>query len=338
MSQGILEVIALKLEIFFSALKTFFINVLSHPVSTLFTLVVLFFGSLVLFWIIYIFLHHSSLANIHIYKGRKLHGFTLPTYAYLISGELLEQKLVEAQNELRLSKRFGDYVPNWQSFSQDTSLERQFPDQKESQERFKDTFTRGMLPSELIEVVFAKYSDIQFRFTSYRDNSLKEQLPFHVIQEYYGLLVEETKHKILTEQKKYLALQKVAEKLLRVLTSREVSNLGRLHFALKMAMEDVKEFKDKEKVKEFVYGYFLNVVGSYQVAMKFDFSGYKPRATYFDLFYLSLQNSTSNRPSDITPVTYCAKIVSWLQLLFSYFLLAFSVATIISLIDFIKQK
>jgi hypothetical protein len=281
-------------------------------------------------------LHYYQIQNITYYKEKRISGAQNYIHAFKISDSLKELKIIEAKNDLLIQDLGSTEHPKWMNLSQDRSLQRQFPNSADHWDEFQDIMTLGVSPKELVENRFSKYGSIPFKIEAYSDNSIQTLLPFRTIQEFYQLDVVGTQRKIqelrsLEINNLHAQLEKIATQLKeRLFENRNVSSL----FSLKQLLIEITDPialspVEKERIKNIIYGQTLEIIGSYQVRIAFDFSSIRFQPSLSDLFYLSLMNGTSNPPQDIMPVIGMAKLLCWLQITISYFLLAFIVAALL---------
>lgn len=314
--------------------------VFANSLYLLLSTFVIFVFFVLLFYCGYVFLHHYQLQNITYHKEKRIIGAQNYIHAFKISDSLGELKLIEAKNDLLIQKMWGNDYPKWMSFSQDRSLQRQFPDGANHWDDFQDTMTLGVSPKEMVENRFQKYGAVVFKIENYHDNSIVSIFPFQVLQEFYQLDVQGTNNKIAElyqaspNNNVHLDLVSVATKLKdKLFDNRNQSDLFSLRQLLMETTDTIGiNSSEKEKIKNVIYGQVLSTIGTYQVQIKFDFSfmGFQP--FHSDLFYLSLMNSTSNPPQDIVPVIGVTKFLCWLQVTISYFLLAFIVAVLLKIL------
>lgn len=291
------------------------------------------------FFFFYVFIHHYQLQNISYYKDKRIIGGKNYLPAFKISDSLKEIKVIEAKNDLLLQS-FGDRVfPKWSSFSQDRSLQRTFPAEANHWDEFNDLLKFGQKPSEMVEKIFEKYGAVTFRISNYHDNNIENILPFKVIEELYQLDVSQTNlkiqefHQLNTNDNFHLRLMKISAKIRdNVFNQRSEISLGQLRNLLQTSYQEAGVSSDLgERFKEIFYGEILSIFGTYQVQSEFNFNNLDFLPTHFDLFYLSLMNSTSNPPQDVVGVISSTRVLCWIQVTIAYFLLAGLVAVILKI-------
>ncbi|MEK6554598.1 MAG: hypothetical protein AABZ31_05115 [Bdellovibrionota bacterium] len=288
------------------------------------------------FFFLFVFIHEFHRANFIHYKDKRIFGAQNYIPAFKISENLQDLRVKEAQNELYLTDWGGTLINSWMPFSQDRSLQRQIPSEAESWDEFRDTMIRGKTPQEMVDKTFEKYGATRFRIRTYHDNSIERILPRKFIQEYFELDAQGIEDKVAQlissdANNLFAELVRASGKIRKeIFENREEQSLLGLKQTLFDASSSIEKFCDqKERAKNIFYGEVLNILGSYQAPMDYDFSKLVFVPTHFDLFYLSIMNSTSNPPSDIIGVTKMARVLCWIQLTISYFLLAFTVAVLL---------
>ena len=275
------------------------------------------------------------------YKGKRLHNFTQAIPAFKLSETLRDRISIRAKNDLRIRDFVGETTNvTWQQFSQDRSFQRQFPDQASSWDDFKDTHTRGMTPSVLVEKVFPQYGLVELKISKYTDNSFHHFFPLKVVAEVFQRPLPEIDHlyrsEALSKEQRDLfdALATVALEIqTHLLQKTDAQKLVWVSEYMKGAAEKCAKFSpDSSRFKDIFYGEILATLAGPISIVQFNFDGMPLTPNLGDFIYMSTLIGTSNIPSEITPITSDARLVTWMQLIVSYFLLALNVAAIIRLL------
>lgn len=313
-------------------------DILSDAVYLFSFSMIMFFSSIIIFAGIYYFLfklHEISIVQFH---KRNLIGFATPLPAFHISETLKTRIEVEAKNDLRIT----DFSNNifWQSFSEDRSLQRSFPDSANHWDNFREDFRLGVTPIELVEKNFQKHWPIQITIQDYRDNSFDIIFPIRVLQEYFEIVsVEDLQRRIqlnqlsFEEASTYNALLQIAPKIrINIFEIRTPFSIGELSNKMKQFADEILPLSPKhERMKSIIYGEILNILAPSQTILSFNFAPLTLRPEKMDFVYMSTMIATGNVPSEVTPLTNDSRAWIWLQSIFSYFNLAVIVAALLKL-------
>ena len=197
----------------------------------------------------------------------------------------------------------------------------------------------GMSPVDLVERIFPKYGILKFRIIEYRDNSFAEVFPIKVMQEHFQLKsVEDLQRRLIenrltsSESHIYESLRKSAIDIrTHVFQNGETGQLFLLSEFLKRVVgESENLIEGRERFRNIFYGEILATLASAKVDFEFNQLPLHPEP--IDFLYMSTTLATSNMPSEIVPMTNDVRMLMWIQMMLSYFMLAFMVAALVRLL------
>ncbi|MES2963162.1 MAG: hypothetical protein V4760_04670 [Bdellovibrionota bacterium] len=319
-----------------------FQEILESPLYLLVTTSVAFFCSIAVFSGIYYFLHRYHLASVEMYRNQATYGGRTPLPAFQISDILRKRLEVRAKNDLRLIN-FRAALTNvkWQNFSRDRSMLRQFPGEAEQWDDFRDRMVTGLSPMEMVESKFSEYGLVTVSVTSYRDNSFDQIFPLMVMGEYFEAKSLKEMHDrimsgpLLPDEAQLLSELRIAASEIRVsiLENSKPRELWQIGAQLKnVADKTVASAAKKNRLREILYGEVLSTLSPPTSQLEFNFQTMPMEPEFLDFVWLSSTVGTSNIPSELTPLTNDARLVMWLQLMLSYFILALLVAALVKMI------
>lgn len=101
---------------------------------------------------------------------------------------------------------------------------------------------------------------------------------------------------------------------------------------MQQASEAERSARDRDRFRKIFYGEILSVLAPPSTVMEFQFDGLPLHPEVMDFLYMSTTIATSNIPGEIVPVTNDVRLTMWVQLMFSYFILALNVAALLKLL------
>jgi hypothetical protein len=321
-------------------LTEFVKDVLASPIQMVVATSAIFLTSIAAFAILYFFLQRFHNVSLVRYKNQTVIGSVVPLPAFQLSEALRKRIEVRVKNDLRLRDFVGASTNvAWQHFSQEHSLERQFPDSGTTFVRLRDITILGLSPTELIENSFRNYGLLKYKMM-YRDNSFDVLFPIQVLQEYFQIRsVEDLQRRIqigqLNPQEAALfrSLSAVAPKIRQQILEIRESQLFWLAERIKALGAEIEGgVDDKTRLTEIVYGQILSTMAPPGTQMEFDFNSLPLNPEPMDFVYMSTMLATSNVPSELVPITNDVRAAMWIQLMFSYFNLALLVAALVRLL------
>lgn len=313
-------------------------DIIANPGQLVAASAAIFIASIIGFSLLYVFLHRVHQVSLIRHKDKNIIGAVTPMPAFRLSDALQSRVEVQVKNDLRL-RSFGDSSTNvaWQSFSQDDSLGRQFPEEGPRWREFRDMAVLGLSPTEMVEKNFQKYGLLKFKILFYRDNSFDVIFPIKVLHEYFRIQsVEDLQRRIHSgqlspeEASLYNAATSIAPKIRTgVLEVKEGQLFWLREKLVGLVSEIEKHVDDKTRLRDVAYGEVLSTMAPPGMQIEFEFSSLPLHPELMDFVYMSTMLATSNVPSELVPITTDVRVFMWLQLMFSYFNLALLVAALV---------
>lgn len=321
------------------ALQGLINQILSSPSTTFLVTAGIFVSSIVIFFLLYWFLHHFHQVSLVRYKNQNLIGFNIPLPAFQASDALRSRIEVRVKNELRLREFIGDSTNiSWQSFSQDDLISRQFPQEGNRWRDFREMSVLGTTPQEMVETIFKKYGALKYRIVQYRDNYFDTIFPIKVMGEYFRVQsIEDLQRRIQagalnpSEQALFAALSTIAPTIRNGIFQQgaEGQLFALSDFLIGRANEVSRGLDEPDRLKNIIYGEVLSTLAPSQTNMQFVFESIPIAPEPMDFLYLSTTIATSNLPGEIIPITNDVRAAIWIQLMLSYFILALNVAALL---------
>ena len=322
------------------AIEGFFNQIIASPALTFLATASFFLVSIIFFFLVYWFLHHFHQVSMVRFKDKNIIGAVLPLKAFSASDSLRVRLEVKVKNDLRL-RSFGANTTNvsWQNFSQDNSISRQFPDDGDHWKDFREMNVLGTTPQEMVEETFKKYGVLSYTVNAYKDNYFDQLFPVRVMQEYFkeqsveALQLRIQNNSFRNENEKLLyqklstAAPNIRAQLFHPGTEGELFFLSEriIHFT----RDIISGFEDPGRLKNIVYGEVLSNFVHPRTDMQFNFNSLPLDPEPMDFLYLSTTIATSNIPGEIIPITNDVRVIIWVQLMLSYFILALNVAALV---------
>ncbi|MBF0313626.1 MAG: hypothetical protein HQK52_09425 [Oligoflexia bacterium] len=312
-----------------AVIKALLIECLNDNVKFISLTLAIFLLSIAFFAILYWLIFRFSLVSYKIIEGNVVTGFDSPMPSMVVNSSLLTRKIIKAKNDLLLSDFMGETINHrWHIFSL-TKIDRSSWSSAEQEKWrvFDKQISSEQIPTDIVEKKFSEHENV-FIERERISLGISADTHVHLTLKILGIPLEELNRRLSNNQQYEIDVLNISKTIVdeieRVISSGNRISLQILRSELmNIVRAHEQAITDKKSLAEGVYSIALSALASNNPSTgKFDLTGLKDQPTIFDFLYFSLLLGTSNTSDVLIPISTTARLLVWLQILWSYIILS----------------